>query len=82
MTYVYCHLLTGKYELIKKQTLKLYKELSLSLTGIWLSKMKILITKSKHWMKLYWRGLTILFSKKKKNLALPIKSIGLFEIDS
>ena len=40
-TYLYHRLITGNYGIIKKRTLKLYKELFLPLTGIWLSKIKI-----------------------------------------
>ena len=46
-TYPYHHLIIGNYGIIKKRTLKLCKELSLSLTGIWLSKIKILMKKLK-----------------------------------
>ena len=45
-TYLYHHL-TEKCGIIKKRTLKLYKELLLSLNGIWLSKINILKEKIK-----------------------------------
>ena len=69
-TYLYHHLIIGKYGIIKKRTLKLYKELLLPLTGIWFSKIKILMEKLKYWMKLYWIYLIILFPIKFLNLII------------
>ena len=67
-TYLYHHLIIGKYGIIKKRTVNLCKELFLSSTWIWLSKITILLKKLKYWMKLYWLYLIISFPIKCLNL--------------